>query len=90
MRRDLVESRESRVRSCIKTFRIFVGLTVVNLKARSCCFCLDELSGVRVALFGFGLMPNHFHAVLELVLAVAADTGVWTSKYVTSTRAPEK
>jgi hypothetical protein len=24
------------------------------------------------------------------VLAVAADTGVWTSKYVTSTRAPEK
>jgi hypothetical protein len=33
---------------------------------------------------------NHFHAVLELVLAVAADTGVWTSKYVTSTRAPEK
>jgi hypothetical protein len=24
------------------------------------------------------------------VLAVAGDTGVWTSKYVTSTRAPEK
>jgi hypothetical protein len=48
------------------------------------------LSGVRVALFGFGLMPNHFHAVLELVLAVAADTGVWNSKYVTSARAAEK
>jgi hypothetical protein len=27
-------------------------------------------------------MPNYFHAVLELVLAVAADTGVWNSKYV--------
>jgi len=26
----------------------------------------------------------------EPVHAVAADTGVWTSKYVTSTRAPEK
>ena len=25
-----------------------------------------------------------------LVHALAADTGVWTSKYVTSTRAPEK
>jgi hypothetical protein len=55
---------------------------VVNVRARFCCFSLDELSGVRVALFGFGLMPNHFHAVLELVLAVAADTGVWNSKYV--------
>jgi hypothetical protein len=59
-------------------------------RARFCCFSLDELSGVRVALFGFGLVPNHFHAVLELVLAVAADTGVWNSKYVTSTRAPGK
>lgn len=27
-------------------------------------FSLDELSGVRVALFGFGLMPDHFHGVL--------------------------
>jgi hypothetical protein len=26
---------------------------------------------------------NHFHAVLELVLAVAADTGVWNSDYFT-------
>jgi hypothetical protein len=33
--------------------------SVVNERARSCCFSLDELSGVRVASFGFGLMPNH-------------------------------
>jgi len=64
--------------------------TRFRARARFCCFSLDELSGARVALFGFGLMPNHFHAVLELVLAAAADTGVWNSKYVTSTRAPEK
>jgi hypothetical protein len=43
---------------------------VVNVRARFCCFSLDKLSGLRVALFGFGLMPNHFQAVLELVLAV--------------------
>jgi hypothetical protein len=39
-------------------------------------------------------LTSRFHpfqyAVLELVLAVAADTGVWNSKYVTRTRAAEK
>jgi hypothetical protein len=64
--------------------------TRFRVRARFCRFSLDELSGVRVAVFGFGLMPNYFHAVLELVLAAAADTGVWNSKYVTSTRTREK
>jgi hypothetical protein len=99
--RNLVGEPCDGVRSWILTFWIFVGLTTNERESVIVLFQSDELFGSthpkissnrsrssrRFKRFKRG---DRVRETLELVLAVAADTGVWTSKYVTSTRAPEK